>query len=141
MSKIEYKIKNRRIRYDSSKYYEEMEKLPAPDGKHCVICGKPLPKYRRKYCSDECFRTWLATIEIKDWNEVRAIVLERDHYTCQNCGSKENLEVHHVIPIYDGGEEFNVDNCITLCHKCHNVAGRRYKLSKKGQTSLDKYLD
>lgn len=20
----------------------------------CLICGAPLPKYRRKYCSDEC---------------------------------------------------------------------------------------
>ena len=25
-----------------------------------------------------------------------ADVLARDHYTCQNCGSKKHLEVHHI---------------------------------------------
>ena len=129
-----------RVYYDASQYYKEKAKLPSPDGKHCIICGKSLPKYRRKYCSDECLWTWLGTIAVKDWSIVRDLVLERDHHTCQSstCCSKENLEVHHIIPIHDGGDEFDMDNCITLCHDCHVEAHRKHKAErrKKGQASL-----
>lgn len=45
-------------------------------------------------------------------------VKNRDNYICQKCGSKNNLEVHHIKCIYFGGKD-NEDNCITLCKTCH----------------------
>lgn len=38
--------------------------------------------------------------------------------TCAKCGSSENIEIHHMIPLFLGGDtsEFN---CIALCRKCH----------------------
>ncbi len=30
------------------------------------------------------------------------------------------MEVHHIIPISEGGPEFALDNLITLCEKCHD---------------------
>jgi 5-methylcytosine-specific restriction endonuclease McrA len=30
-------------------------------------------------------------------------VLRRDGYRCQVCGSTEDLEAHHLIPVADGG--------------------------------------
>ena len=103
--------------------------------KHCVLCGAVLPKFKRKYCSDECFDKWFCTIAIKDWDKVRSIALKRDHYICQRCGLKQDcyhrMEAHHIIPIYMGGEEFNLENCITLCHTCHVEVHREIVIEAK----------
>lgn len=51
--------------------------------------------------------------------KLRNRILERDCYTCQDCGIKsQNLHVHHIIPRRDGGtnEESNLKS---LCRKCH----------------------
>lgn len=49
-------------------------------------------------------------------------VKSRDHYTCQRCGSTEDVEAHHIIP-YAGNLALRYDltNGITLCRKCHNA--------------------
>jgi hypothetical protein len=47
-------------------------------------------------------------------------VLERDNHTCQICGSEENLQVDHIQSWKDYVElRFSMDNCRTLCTKCH----------------------
>ena len=54
---------------------------------------------------------------------IRPQILERDNFTCQECGSQKRLDVHHK----DGnnyrkvGDNANnkFDNLVTLCHKCH----------------------
>jgi len=59
-------------------------------------------------------------------------VLERDGFTCQICGKKDDpskykelgkaknaiLEVHHIKPKKDRGRS-EIDNLITLCRDCH----------------------
>ena len=46
---------------------------------------------------------------------------ERDSYTCQICGSKENAEGHHLFEFaYENGA-YDPENIITLCRKCHNM--------------------
>jgi len=52
---------------------------------------------------------------------IRADVLDRDGHECLRCGSTENLEVHHIVPHSQGGED-KVQNLATLCHDCHNDA-------------------
>jgi len=53
----------------------------------------------------------------------RELVLERDNYTCQKCGSKENLKAHHIKPVkLYPLESCDVDNGIILCGECHNKA-------------------
>lgn len=44
----------------------------------------------------------------------------RDRYTCQICGSRENVEGHHVFEFSIGGAPHK-DNIITLCHGCHEA--------------------
>lgn len=54
---------------------------------------------------------------------IRGLVLQRDDYTCQKCGKKDRLHVHHIdqtgimenyIPPNNRSE-----NLITLCPSCH----------------------
>ncbi len=62
--------------------------------------------------------------EEQAWQRVRRIVLERDRWTCQQCGEKvprDELDVHHLIPRSAGGQDV-ASNCVTLCDGCH--AGR-----------------
>lgn len=133
-----------RIGYDNSKYQKAKAKLPSPDGKHCVICKKKLPKWKRKYCSNECWNDWFnSNSHIFDWNALKEKALGRDKRTCQECGHNENfgdnpLQVHHIKPISEGGKEFDINNCITLCHKCHwKKHNHVAKLLREGQKTLN----
>lgn len=47
---------------------------------------------------------------------------------CYNCGSKESIEYHHIVPISVGGTN-NIKNIVPLCSKCHIAAhtGRNIK--------------
>jgi 5-methylcytosine-specific restriction endonuclease McrA len=49
-----------------------------------------------------------------------------------------NLHVHHKKELHTGGDEFNPDNCITLCTHCHREKHRNRKLEGTGikQTKL-----
>lgn len=42
----------------------------------------------------------------------------RDGHTCQDCGSNENLEIHHILPVSQGGKNV-LNNLKTVCEKCH----------------------
>ena len=58
----------------------------------------------------------------------RKLVLKRDKKTCQVCGKKINLQVHHLFDrTHYPDKKFKVDNGITLCSKCHRVFHTEYK--------------
>jgi 5-methylcytosine-specific restriction endonuclease McrA len=103
------------------KIRKEPEKFPDYGKGNCLYCGKPLPEHRRKYCCDSHgnkYRIAVSEFEYLDWRIMRRRVLKRDNHECQDCGAEAD-EVHHKLPIYKGGEEFDPDNCISLCHSCH----------------------
>lgn len=52
--------------------------------------------------------------------EWRKSVFERDGYACQDCGSKDRINAHH-IKTWSGHPElrFDVDNGKTVCFECH----------------------
>lgn len=60
----------------------------------------------------------------ENWNKLRFYIFKRDSNRCQRCGSKRDLECHHIIPIWKGGTH-HPNNLITLCHKCHMEEDRR----------------
>lgn len=110
----------------------------------CSACGDDFvfkssiqhrcPECQRKY-NTKRVHEWLAANpeyhkavrkKIKDnafFGGNRKAALERDNYTCQHCGSKNDLQVHHI----DGNgttapkESRNnaLDNLLTLCRSCH----------------------
>lgn len=57
--------------------------------------------------------------EDKAW---RKAVLRRDNSTCQICGKKNMICVHHKKGWNDYPElRYDVDNGITLCRECHKL--------------------
>lgn len=55
---------------------------------------------------------------------VRAIVLERDEFSCVHCGSNESLQIDHIHPVVLGGTS-DLDNLQTLCRRCNLAKGPR----------------
>ena len=66
------------------------------------------------------------TQEYKNW---RIDVFKRDNFTCQSCGSRQNIQAHHKNSWKDyPSERHIVSNGITLCKDCHLKAhGGRWK--------------
>jgi 5-methylcytosine-specific restriction endonuclease McrA len=51
-------------------------------------------------------------------------ILERDGWRCQGCGRMEDLQVHHIRPRSQLGDDIE-RNLITLCIGCHQRVHRR----------------
>jgi hypothetical protein len=55
--------------------------------------------------------------EVREW---RIAVLERDQYQCRQCGSREKLHAHHLIPwSICTTLRTVVQNGLTVCELCH----------------------
>ncbi len=49
---------------------------------------------------------------------IRTRILSRDDNVCRKCGRKDNLNIHHIQAVMDGGTDHD-DNLITVCKACH----------------------
>lgn len=58
---------------------------------------------------------------VKFKREIQKKVFERDDYTCQICGIRgKDMTVDHIQSWAEYVElRFNIENCRTLCAKCH----------------------
>lgn len=101
----------------------------------CIDCSKQLSSYKPKRCKT-CAGKLRVGINNAKWNggitaqnriertkfrqTIQKQVFERDNYTCQMCGNKKDLQVDHIQSWKDYVElRFSMDNCRTLCMKCH----------------------
>lgn len=105
-------------------------------GKICLWCGKPLPKRRRKYCSDHCsFKYWQKYLAPLLWLNARALALERAEYKCEECDRRGNLEVHHIVKLEIDeprlrSKKNEQDNLRVLCRPCHEKAHHPHAYEK-----------
>jgi 5-methylcytosine-specific restriction endonuclease McrA len=58
-------------------------------------------------------------------------ILQRDGWRCQQCGSRTNLQVHHIELRSQSGDDA-AENLITLCSDCHEQIHSRRTRSKRG---------
>jgi 5-methylcytosine-specific restriction endonuclease McrA len=71
-----------------------------------------------------------------DWDERRALVSDRDNYSCVECGVGNTLQLHHRRPIRQGGTH-RLDNLVLLCASCHsNVHGGK-EFKYRGPQNVD----
>jgi hypothetical protein len=69
----------------------------------------------------------------KQFDKVRAefnsspfkrMLLEELGYECVNCGSKKDIEYHHIVPVVYGGTN-KLSNIVPLCIDCHYKAHQK----------------
>ena len=55
------------------------------------------------------------------WARFARQIKDRDGWRCQipTCGRRGRLEVDHIVPLEDGGDPWDPDNCWALCGPCH----------------------
>jgi 5-methylcytosine-specific restriction endonuclease McrA len=104
----------------------------APDGYKdyegkCPNCGSTLFSYREKgpHMQVRCLScgshiTFIPKENITTWKKN---VKQRDKFICQRCkmvGNSNTVQAHHKMPVWFMPElQFDIDNGITLCKKCH----------------------
>lgn len=70
--------------------------------------------------------------QYRNW---RTEVLKRDNFTCQKCGKRGALHVHHIKHWADNVKyRFDVENGITLCKDCHLAEHGGSWSGKNGRT-------
>src|SRR3972149_479947 len=102
----------------------------------CDWCSRQFsrPKWvrggRLRFCSRDCFQTFAAErfrrarplSYGKSWRPAKERALRRDRFQCQDCGTEEQLVVHHLRPYKTFGDSRDahvLDNLMTLCTACH----------------------
>jgi 5-methylcytosine-specific restriction protein A len=83
----------------------------------CADCGRAYDRLLSKQKRARRTRNSAA------WQKARAAARQRDGNRCRKCGSIQDLEVHHIQPLANGGEQFALTNLITLCRDCHMREG------------------
>lgn len=110
-------------------------------GSRCPQCPAP------KKDPTEFARRIRSTVR---WHRAKERVLNRDSHRCtygtydeddkrglfagDQCLAKKKLDVHHRIPIEDGGEPYADDNLRTLCTRHHAVVESNYRRRRDGET-------
>lgn len=114
----------------------------------CEICGEIFQEYKSQitdpnnpHCSFECARqslnwygqnhpNWNGGKGVTDgirrnignvsWDERRRQYYENHSKECYKCGSNDNIQLHHIIPIKSGGTNGKW-NLMPLCGSCHRT--------------------
>ena len=101
-------------------------------------CSKRTHGESRLYCSIHCKNTcpifrmrkypkgFKRSTSREVQPELRKMVLKRDGYICQRCGEVDiELHCHHIDGLHKNPiESADIDNCVTLCKKCHKYVHR-----------------
>ena len=67
----------------------------------------------------------------REWKNARARALARDQRRCTNvddngerCAHTDDLQVHHAVPMVDGGDWYALENLETRCRTHHRESRR-----------------
>jgi hypothetical protein len=137
--------KGLQVAWNKGKKYGKGRKLP-----NCIDCDKKLKSPYAKRCVS-CFSIFNKGVNHPNWkggkcsqdykdrrkfrDTMQKFVFERDNYTCQLCGARGDLQVDHIQSWAEYVElRFSIDNCRTLCAKCHYkiTFGRDMPMTVKG---------
>lgn len=78
---------------------------------------KPKRKIKKKKSYEKL--TYTQLLQLSEWRKRREQILIRDDYTCQDCGFKIHLEVHHIEYKHKYPWLSPDKDLITLCEICH----------------------
>lgn len=96
-------------------------------------CAKHKAESDRRRALKKPFENAKRTCDYSDpaWKKLRRSIL--DGVFCAYCGTKDNLQVHHINPVREHPELFlKRENCMVLCKSCHAaVTAREIQRRKK----------
>ncbi|SFR15316.1 HNH endonuclease [Desulfoscipio geothermicus] len=107
------------------------ERFPYRKDEHgnnlCRWCGKPVPPPKQTFCGPRCVRDFKM---VTDWQRVRRVIYERDGGICMKCGKevpnkKGGYHVDHIVPISEGGAEWDLNNLELSCPECNLKKGAK----------------
>ena len=82
-------------------------------------------------------KTYSEKLKDPRWQKKRLEVMERDGFTCRDCGAThKTLHVHHCM--YEKGEPWETDSrfLLTLCEDCHDERGPQEADAKRALALL-----
>jgi 5-methylcytosine-specific restriction endonuclease McrA len=87
-------------------------------------------RYKYREMMVEVFREYTAS---DLWRYVKKSVMERDNFTCVDCGEKLLNEkggiVHHKhYKEWGKGNREEIDSCVFLCKRCHDVRHKKQEM-------------
>lgn len=100
-------------------------------------CGRKAT--RRGRCDQHQPAAWAnpsrnaQTLTRHDRHRFRREVLSRED-TCRQCGSPDNLQADHIIPVAEGGATNDPNNGQALCRDCHTAKTQREAARGKART-------
>lgn len=92
-------------------------------GMICQDCGKTFSGHGNRTRCKPCQianNEWVLE-QREEFDQVKGQAKHRDRKQCTQCGAKENLTVHHITHLVDGGSN-ELSNLTTLCFACHMKA-------------------
>ncbi|MDR0826588.1 MAG: HNH endonuclease [Desulfovibrio sp.] len=66
-----------------------------------------------------------------DWQRVRRVVFTRDGGICMKCGRRvrrNNFHVDHIVPLAEGGDEWDLANLELSCPECNLQKGSQREI-------------
>lgn len=119
--------------------------------KYCEFCGNPLERKRfsgrledftvfnnRKYCNRECMsKDYLKIGDNHNQSysnshttarKINELILRKE--VCEQCGSEENLDIHHIDENWKNNK---LENLVCLCRSCHlkeHRSDKNYRVRK-----------
>jgi hypothetical protein len=78
-------------------------------------------------------KTYAEKLESPKWQRKRLEIFSRDNWACKWCGNdKDHLHVHHLKYLSNREPwDYDDDNLITLCYKCHEQAHYPFIISEE----------
>lgn len=110
--------------------------------KSCRWCGGQLSGRRTRFCKSECQTEFWSR---RNWGMLKTYVHKRDDWTCQMCrirrvGDFGKNHADHIVPVSDGGDEFDPGNVRTLCVDCHKIVTKAWHAERARAKRVSKEI-
>lgn len=92
---------------------------PRRNGSHRDACSQDTRPE-----GEAVFKSYFEKLKDPRWQKKRLEIMERDSFTCRDCGATEKtLNVHHCYYAKGGPWETASKFLLTLCEQCHGTRG------------------
>lgn len=111
---------------DHKRVYEKVDKKCLQCQQTFTTSNKPFSNSAGNFCSIKCRdNSYLKPDKFirSGWKKFRNLFFKSGNDFCFKCYSKENLQVHHLVP-HSITKDNRPENLVTLCKTCHKLADK-----------------